>query len=174
METGFVFSAQLLRRKQDHRSSGDSVPKASLGVLRPRSREMGRQRPAIFWWASWFFLLFVPFIFLVSFTFFIFTLILLSFLICFIFVLLLSFSNFPFIFFFFLFDFLSLASFFFFLCLPLLLFLSSRIHYGQKQPRIQTVVLGNSLVHSLVRSHCSLNRSLAHFTHSLARGKVNY
>ena len=61
-------------------------------------------------------------------------------------------------------------------------------HYGRKQPRIQTEVLGHSLVRSLIRSHrslirllrtarfarCSLVRSLAHFAHSLARGKVNY
>ena len=31
-------------------------------------------------------------------------------------------------------------------------------HYGRKQPRIQTVVLGHSLVRSLVRSHRSLVR----------------
>ena len=61
-------------------------------------------------------------------------------------------------------------------------------HYGPKQPRIQTEVLGHSLVRSLVRSHCSLVRllrtarfacalhcahSLAHFAHSLARVTVN-
>ena len=47
------------------------------------------------------------------------------------------------------------------------------LHYGRKLPRIQTEVLGHSLVRSLVRSHCSLVRSLAHFAHSLARGTVN-
>ena len=31
-----------------------------------------------------------------------------------------------------------------------------RVHYGRKQPRIQTEVLGHSLVRSLVRSHRSL------------------
>ena len=65
-------------------------------------------------------------------------------------------------------------------------------HYGRKQPRIQTAVLGHSLVRSLVRSFtrllapdCSLRsrpplrslvRSLAHFAHfahSLARETVN-
>ena len=44
-------------------------------------------------------------------------------------------------------------------------------HYGRKPPRIQTEVLGHSLVRSLVRLHRSLVRSLAHFAHSLARGK---
>ena len=60
-------------------------------------------------------------------------------------------------------------------------------HYGLKQPKIQTAVLGHSLVRSLVHSHRSLVRllrsrpplrslirSLAHFAHSLARGTVNY
>ena len=72
-------------------------------------------------------------------------------------------------------------------------------HYGPKQQRIQTEVLGHSLIHSLVRSHRSLIRmlrtarfaralrcahsfarsltsltpSLPHFAPSLARGKVN-
>ena len=49
----------------------------------------------------------------------------------------------------------------------------SQVLYGREQPKIQTAVLGHSLVLSLVRSHRSLVRSLAHFTHSLARGKVN-
>ena len=34
------------------------------------------------------------------------------------------------------------------------------MHYGRKQPRIQTVVLGHSLVRSLVRSYRSLVRLL--------------
>ena len=37
----------------------------------------------------------------------------------------------------------------------------------------KNTVLGHSLPRSLVRSHRSLVRSLAHFAHSLARGKVN-
>ena len=62
------------------------------------------------------------------------------------------------------------------------------LHFGQKHPRIQTEVLGHSLVRSLapltrsLAPDCSLRsrpplrsliRSLAHFAHSLARGKVN-
>ena len=66
-------------------------------------------------------------------------------------------------------------------------------HYGPKQSRILTAVLGHSLDRLFVRSHrslvrllrtarfaralrCahSLTRSLAHFAHSLARGKVNF
>ena len=66
------------------------------------------------------------------------------------------------------------------------------VHSGPEQPRIQTAKLGHSLVRLLVRSHCllvrllrtarfaralrcaySLARSLAHFVHSLAHGKVN-
>ena len=65
----------------------------------------------------------------------------------------------------------------------------STVHCGPEQPRIQTALLGHSLVRSLVRSHRSLVRllqtarfaralrcahSLAHFAHSLARGKVNF
>ena len=53
----------------------------------------------------------------------------------------------------------------------------SPFHYGRKQPRIQTVVLGHSLVRSLVRSHRSLVRLLRtvrfaralRCAHSLAR-----
>ena len=63
-------------------------------------------------------------------------------------------------------------------------------HYGLEQPKIQTALLSHSLVRSLVPLHrslvCllrtarsrpplrSLVRSLAHFAHSLARGKVNF
>ena len=65
------------------------------------------------------------------------------------------------------------------------------VHCGPEQLKIQTEVLGHSLVRSLVRSHrslvelappCSLRsraplrslvRSLAHFAHSLTRGTVN-
>ena len=45
---------------------------------------------------------------------------------------------------------------------------SVTFHYGQKQPRIQTEVLGHSLVRSLVRSHRSLIRLLqtARFAHT--------
>ena len=46
------------------------------------------------------------------------------------------------------------------------------IHCGPEYPKIQTEVLGHSLVRSLVRSHRSFVRSLAHFAHSLARGTV--
>ena len=42
--------SQLLRWKQDHRSSGNSLPKEGVGMLRTRPREMGSQRPAIFWY----------------------------------------------------------------------------------------------------------------------------
>ena len=53
----------------------------------------------------------------------------------------------------------------------------SQAHYGPKQPRIQTEVLGHSLVRSLVRSHRSLVRLLRtasfaralHCAHSFAR-----
>ena len=63
----------------------------------------------------------------------------------------------------------------------------SHTHYGRKQPRIQSEVLGHSLVRLLVCSHHSLVRllwttrfarafccahSFAHFAHSLARGKM--
>ena len=50
------------------------------------------------------------------------------------------------------------------------------LHCGPEQPKIQTAGLGHSLIHSLVRSHRShhsLVRLLAHFTHSLARREVN-
>ena len=62
-------------------------------------------------------------------------------------------------------------------------------HCGLEQTRIETKVMGHSLVRSRIRSHRSLVRllrtarfaralrcahSLAHFAHSLARGKVNY
>ena len=79
-----------------------------------------------------------------------------------------------------------LLSFFFFHSLLSCLFFSlSLLHYGQKQPRIQTEVLGHSLVRSLAPFTCSgllaslapsaaLIRLLAHFAHSLARGKVNH
>ena len=43
----------------------------------------------------------------------------------------------------------------------------ARVHNGRKQPRIQTEVLGHSLVRSLVRSHRSLVRSLTSLTPSL-------
>ena len=46
-------------------------------------------------------------------------------------------------------------------------------HCGPEQQKIQTEVQGHSLVCSLVHSHRSLVRSLARFTHSLARGTVN-
>ena len=58
-------------------------------------------------------------------------------------------------------------------------------HYGPKQPRIQTEVLGHSLVRSLIRSHRSLvcllrtarfaraHRYTHSLAHSLAHGKVN-
>ena len=59
-----------------------------------------------------------------------------------------------------------------------------KVLYGLEHPRIETEVLGHSLVRSLVRSHCSLAHLLhpsrfarafrcAHFAHSLARGRVN-
>ena len=58
------------------------------------------------------------------------------------------------------------------------LHLYSTLHYGPEQPRIQTEVLGHSLIHSLVCLHRSLicsQRSLicllAHFAHSQACGK---
>ena len=47
------------------------------------------------------------------------------------------------------------------------------VHCGPEQPKIQTEVLGHSLVLSLVCLHRSLVCSLAHFAHSLARGTVN-
>ena len=68
-------------------------------------------------------------------------------------------------------------------------FLVATFHCGLGQTRIQTEVLGHSLVRSLapltrsLTPDCSLRsrpplrslvRSLAHFAHSLARGKVNY
>ena len=61
-------------------------------------------------------------------------------------------------------------------------------HCGAEQPRVQTEVLGQPLVHLLVRSHCSLIcllrtawfallrsliRLLTHFAHSRACGTVN-
>ena len=45
---------------------------------------------------------------------------------------------------------------------------------NNSQKYMWTEVLGHSLVRSSVRSHRSLVRSLTHFAHSLARGKVNY
>ena len=47
------------------------------------------------------------------------------------------------------------------------------MHCGPEQPKIQTEVLGHSLVPLLVCSHCSLVRLLAYFAHSLARVTVN-
>ena len=62
-----------------------------------------------------------------------------------------------------------------------------QVHCGQEQPRMQTEVVGHSLVRLLVCSHHSLVRLLrtarfaralhcahlfAHFAHSFARGKV--
>ena len=64
--------------------------------------------------------------------------------------------------------------------------IGSPLHRGLEQTRIETELLGHSLVRSLVRSHHSLVRLLqtacfaralrcAHsFAHSLARGKVNF
>ena len=46
------------------------------------------------------------------------------------------------------------------------------MYCGRDQPRIQTEVPGHLLVCSLVCTHCSLVRSLAHFADSLARGTV--
>ena len=59
-----------------------------------------------------------------------------------------------------------------------------KLHCGPEQPRIQTEVLGHSLVHSLIRSHRSFVHLLctdcfarvlhcAYLPHSLAHGTVN-
>ena len=66
--------------------------------------------------------------------------------------------------------------------------MNTSMHSGPEQPRIQTEVLGRSLIRLLVRSHRSLPRLLrttrfanklrcthlfAHFAHSLTRGTGN-
>ena len=43
---------------------------------------------------------------------------------------------------------------------PSVIFSVARSHYERKQPRMQTEVLGYLVVHSLIRSHCSLVRLL--------------
>ena len=47
------------------------------------------------------------------------------------------------------------------------------VHCGPEQPKNPMLVLGHLLVRLLIRSHCSLVRSLTHFAHSLAHGTVN-
>ena len=49
----------------------------------------------------------------------------------------------------------------------------SSMHCGPEQPRGQTAILGHSLVHLLIRSHCSLT-SLTHFAHSLCSLKSSW